>query len=203
MPAGLSAAVEAQRQREQPPSLAEMEAAYIAEILAATQGNKTECARILGISRKNLYEKIARYKVTCRMRCASGSSGSGKTRDARLRALIDDYAERLSHFVRCEVTELRELGRADKAGIDKETKRISDASPSRRSHGAFGSGGHGVDVPTVGRAGAELGRKRDQGSRVRHRRTERSGRRFQDPRRQALVAFAVDADARDGASAVI
>jgi len=52
---------------------------------------------------------------------------TGKTRDARLRALIDDYAERLSHFVRCEVTELRELGRTDKAGIDKESKRISDA----------------------------------------------------------------------------
>jgi 23S rRNA (pseudouridine1915-N3)-methyltransferase len=52
---------------------------------------------------------------------------TGKTRDARLRALIDDYAERLSHFVRCEVTELKELGRTDKAGIDKETKRISDA----------------------------------------------------------------------------
>ncbi len=50
----------------------------------------------------------------------------GKTRDARLRALIDDYAERLGHFTRCEVTELRELGRTDKAGIDKETKRISD-----------------------------------------------------------------------------
>ena len=50
----------------------------------------------------------------------------GKTRDARLRALIDDYAERLGHFARSEVTELRELGRTDKAGIDKETKRISD-----------------------------------------------------------------------------
>src|SRR5215212_11464068 len=52
---------------------------------------------------------------------------TGKTRDARLRALIDDYVERLSHFVRCEVTELRELGRVDKPGIDKETKRISDS----------------------------------------------------------------------------
>jgi len=52
---------------------------------------------------------------------------TGKTRDARLRALVDDYAERLSHFVRCEVTELRELGRTNKSGIDKETKRISDA----------------------------------------------------------------------------
>ena len=52
---------------------------------------------------------------------------TGKTRDARLRALIDDYAERLSHFVRCEVVELRELGRSDKTGIDKETRRISDA----------------------------------------------------------------------------
>ena len=63
LPAGLSAAVAAQRQREQPPSLAEMEASYIAEVLAATRGNKTECARILGISRKNLYEKIARYEL--------------------------------------------------------------------------------------------------------------------------------------------
>jgi DNA-binding NtrC family response regulator len=39
-----------------------VEAAYISETLAATGGNKTECARILGISRKNLYEKIARYE---------------------------------------------------------------------------------------------------------------------------------------------
>ena len=52
---------------------------------------------------------------------------TGKTRDARLRALIEDYVERLSHFARCEVTELRELRRTDKTGIDKETKRISDA----------------------------------------------------------------------------
>jgi 23S rRNA (pseudouridine1915-N3)-methyltransferase len=51
----------------------------------------------------------------------------GKTRDARLRALIDDYAERLAHFARCELTELRELGRTDKTGIDKEAKSISDA----------------------------------------------------------------------------
>jgi DNA-binding NtrC family response regulator len=55
--------VSAQRQKVKPLSLAELEAAYIAETLAATNGNKTECARILGISRKNLYEKIARYKL--------------------------------------------------------------------------------------------------------------------------------------------
>ena len=52
---------------------------------------------------------------------------TGKTRDARLRSLIEDYSERLSHFSRFEVTELRELGRTDKTGIDKESKRISDA----------------------------------------------------------------------------
>ena len=51
----------------------------------------------------------------------------GKTRDPRLKDLVSDYSERLSHFVRCEVTELRESGRSDKTGIDKETKRISDA----------------------------------------------------------------------------
>ena len=61
LPAGLSAAVSAQQTK--PRSLAQVEAAYISEMLAATSGNKTECARILGISRKNLYEKIARYKL--------------------------------------------------------------------------------------------------------------------------------------------
>jgi transcriptional regulator with PAS, ATPase and Fis domain len=63
LPPGVSAAVNAQRQKEQPLSLAQMEAAYIAQVLLATRGNKTECARILGISRKNLYEKIARYEL--------------------------------------------------------------------------------------------------------------------------------------------
>ena len=42
-------------------SLAELEAHYIAEILEAVGGNKSEAARLLGISRKNLYEKLARY----------------------------------------------------------------------------------------------------------------------------------------------
>ena len=63
LPAALSAAVSARRHKEKPPSLAELEARYIAEVLTLTRGNKTECARILGISRKNLYEKIARYDL--------------------------------------------------------------------------------------------------------------------------------------------
>ncbi|HEY3581199.1 MAG TPA: sigma 54-interacting transcriptional regulator, partial [Pyrinomonadaceae bacterium] len=63
LPLGLSAAVQARRLKDRPRTLAEMEAAYISEILAATKGNKAECARILGISRKNLYEKIARYEL--------------------------------------------------------------------------------------------------------------------------------------------
>ncbi|MGH9966550.1 MAG: 23S rRNA (pseudouridine(1915)-N(3))-methyltransferase RlmH [Pyrinomonadaceae bacterium] len=56
---------------------------------------------------------------------------TGKTKDARLRALIDEYLKRLSHFTRCEVTELREsraLG--TKVGIDKDSKRISDRLPT-------------------------------------------------------------------------
>ena len=67
LPANVSAAVDAQQRRAQPLSLAQLEAAYIAEMLAATKGNKTECARILGISRKNLYEKIARYELVTRI----------------------------------------------------------------------------------------------------------------------------------------
>ncbi|HEV7744342.1 MAG TPA: 23S rRNA (pseudouridine(1915)-N(3))-methyltransferase RlmH [Pyrinomonadaceae bacterium] len=52
---------------------------------------------------------------------------TGKTKDARLRALIDDYLKRLSHFTRCEISEFRESASAgEKAGIDKDSKRISD-----------------------------------------------------------------------------
>ena len=52
---------------------------------------------------------------------------TGKTRDAHLKALTDDYLNRLSHFVRCEISEFRESpGWEKKAGIDKDSKRISD-----------------------------------------------------------------------------
>jgi 23S rRNA (pseudouridine1915-N3)-methyltransferase len=51
----------------------------------------------------------------------------GKTRDAHLRALVDDYLKRLSHFVRCEISEFRESPASEKSvGIDKDSKRISD-----------------------------------------------------------------------------
>lgn len=63
LPVAIGAAVEARRNREVPKTLAELEAAHIRHVLATTDGNKTESARILGISRKNLYEKIARYKL--------------------------------------------------------------------------------------------------------------------------------------------
>jgi 23S rRNA (pseudouridine1915-N3)-methyltransferase len=53
---------------------------------------------------------------------------TGKTKDARLRALSEDYLKRLARFVRCEVTELREgVGPESKAGIEKDSRRISDA----------------------------------------------------------------------------
>jgi transcriptional regulator with PAS, ATPase and Fis domain len=44
-------------------SLEEMEHAYIAEVLAFTQGKKTLAAQILGISRKTLLEKRKRYRL--------------------------------------------------------------------------------------------------------------------------------------------
>jgi 23S rRNA (pseudouridine1915-N3)-methyltransferase len=52
---------------------------------------------------------------------------TGKTRDAHLRALAAEYLRRLSHFVKCEVSELRESsGVEKKTGIDRDSKRISD-----------------------------------------------------------------------------
>ena len=53
---------------------------------------------------------------------------TGKTKDARLRALSEDYLKRLGRSVRCEVTQLREsAGGETKAGIEKDSKLISDA----------------------------------------------------------------------------
>jgi DNA-binding NtrC family response regulator len=43
-------------------TLAELENEYIREVLDASGGNKSEAARVLGISRKNLYERLARQK---------------------------------------------------------------------------------------------------------------------------------------------
>jgi two-component system response regulator AtoC len=60
LPEGLRAAAERRARENRPPTLAEIEANYIREVLAATKGNKTKAARILGISRKNLYERLAR-----------------------------------------------------------------------------------------------------------------------------------------------
>ena len=52
---------------------------------------------------------------------------TGKTRDAHLRALVNEYLQRLSHFAKCEISELRESpGSENKAGIDKDSRRITD-----------------------------------------------------------------------------
>jgi DNA-binding NtrC family response regulator len=44
-------------------SLAEVEAEHIRAALASVQGNKTRCARILGIDRKTLREKMKTYEI--------------------------------------------------------------------------------------------------------------------------------------------
>jgi len=51
-----------QARKNRPPTLAEVESDYVRETLPATRGNKTEAAKILGISRKNLYERLARER---------------------------------------------------------------------------------------------------------------------------------------------
>lgn len=52
---------------------------------------------------------------------------TGKTREARLSALTEDYLKRLSQFVKCEVSELRESKTGDKkVDIGRDSKRITD-----------------------------------------------------------------------------
>jgi two-component system response regulator AtoC len=60
LPEAVRAASAASERRARRPTLAELEADYIRETLEAVGGNKSEAARVLGISRKNLYERLAR-----------------------------------------------------------------------------------------------------------------------------------------------
>ena len=70
LPEGSRAAAAKRPGNDRRPTLSEVESDYIRETLAATKGNKTEAARILGISRKNLYERLARMEA--------GVKGEGK-----------------------------------------------------------------------------------------------------------------------------
>jgi DNA-binding NtrC family response regulator len=60
IPEVIRAAVAARGRGNRRLTLAEVEEQHIKETLAAAGGNKTEAARMLGISRKNLYERLAR-----------------------------------------------------------------------------------------------------------------------------------------------
>ena len=48
----------------------------------------------------------------------------GKTKDERLRSLIDEYLKRLSRFTRCEVVEVKESRTRDAASLAKESARV-------------------------------------------------------------------------------
>ena len=54
----------------------------------------------------------------------------GKTRDERLRSLIDEYLKRLQRFTRSEVIETREGG-SDRASLEKESQRLLEAIPAK------------------------------------------------------------------------
>ena len=77
LPDSVRIAATQQARKNRRPTLAEVESDYIAETLAATRGNKTEAAKILGISRKNLYERLAREEV--RSQRSEVGTGSAET----------------------------------------------------------------------------------------------------------------------------
>jgi 23S rRNA (pseudouridine1915-N3)-methyltransferase len=51
----------------------------------------------------------------------------GKTKDERLRSLIEEYLKRLSRFTRCEVVEVKESRSRDAAALKKESERALEA----------------------------------------------------------------------------
>jgi two-component system response regulator AtoC len=63
LPESVLTAARLHARRTRRPTLAELEDDYISEVLADTRGNKSEAARVLGISRKNLYERLARQRA--------------------------------------------------------------------------------------------------------------------------------------------
>jgi DNA-binding NtrC family response regulator len=75
LPGGLRAAAGTHSRANERRTLSEVEADYIREVLAATKGNKAEAARILGISRKNLYERLAREEQTSEVRRQTSEVG--------------------------------------------------------------------------------------------------------------------------------
>ena len=83
LPESVRTAVSARARQARRPTLAELEAEYIREVLEAARGNKSEAARVLGISRKNLYEKLARQRKDegGRMKdeAVTGGLGDGET----------------------------------------------------------------------------------------------------------------------------
>ncbi len=68
LPEGLRAAADRRSGENRRRTLSEVEADYVREVLTSTNGNKAEAARILGISRKNLYERLAREGQTSEVR---------------------------------------------------------------------------------------------------------------------------------------
>src|SRR6476646_396848 len=75
LPEGLRADAGTRARANERRALSEVEADYIREVLAATKGNKAEAARILGISRKNLYERLAREEQTSEVRRQTSEVG--------------------------------------------------------------------------------------------------------------------------------
>jgi 23S rRNA (pseudouridine1915-N3)-methyltransferase len=55
----------------------------------------------------------------------------GKTKDERLRSLVNEYLKRLSRFTHCEIVEVRESTTRDRTAIEKESRRVLEAIPER------------------------------------------------------------------------
>jgi transcriptional regulator with PAS, ATPase and Fis domain len=84
LPEAVREAARLRTRRSRRPTLAELEADYIRETLLSTRGNKSEAARLLGISRKNLYERLAREESEVggqRSEVSEKTAGDAETQD--------------------------------------------------------------------------------------------------------------------------
>lgn len=73
----------------------------------------------------------------------------GKTRDKNWRALQEEYLKRLSHFVRCEIAEIKESARHENAKV--EGKRILELLNQKTFAVLLDVGSKGISSPDLAR----------------------------------------------------
>ena len=94
----------------------------------------------------------------------------GKTKDQNWKTLQDEYLRRLSHFVKCEIVEIKDSSPPWKARILRANEFSSALNPKTFAV-LLDVKGEAISSPGSGGKGRELAESRPKGSQLPHRRS--------------------------------